>query len=229
MDNAVTLAPDEPMYLMLYGYTTYEGIVAAAREDEARKTNSDPKLVTPDLTKLDFSKALPPLLRAVQLEPKLWRAHYYIGRIYRDGGFASAAAASFRESIGNGASSNGPFIALVELYRKWGFSKPASEVALIGSARFTGPEAADVWYVLGMSYDDLRDDKLAVQAFTQSLAARPDNAKALFQRGQVYARLKDKTHAKADLEAFVKLAANDGRFTFALQHASKLLLDLGGR
>jgi tetratricopeptide (TPR) repeat protein len=229
ISNAVTLAPDQPMYLMVYGVSLYEQIMAAERENQARRENRDAALVTVDASTLDFTKALSPLLRAVQLEPKLWRAHYYIGRIYRDGGFSAAAAKAFREAIAGGASTTAPFVALVEVYRRWGFAKEASEVALLGTARFQGVASADVWYELGMSYFDQRERTLAIQAFTQALAADPANGKALYQRGQTYFELKDKKRATADLDAFVKLGATDAPLRFARQQAIKMLTDLGAR
>jgi tetratricopeptide (TPR) repeat protein len=229
MDNAVSLEPTQPMYLMTYGLAIYESIVAAERQALAKRQGVDPSLVVVDNTTLNFSKAIDPLVAAVAIEPTIWRAHYYIGRIYRDQGFAAAAATELREAVANGATAPGPYIALGELYRKWDFPKDASEIALLGTARFTGSEGSDVWYVLGMSYDDQGDNKLAIQAFTQALAARPDNAKALFQRGQAYFRLKDKKRAKADLEAYLKAVDGSTLPDFVRQQANKMLMDLGAR
>lgn len=224
IDHAVTLAPDVPMYLLVYGVAIYEATVNSAREAEARRTGADPSVVSPDVTKLDFTKALAPLLRAVQVEPRLWRAHYYIGRIYRDGGFPRAAARAFREAVANGASTTAPFIALVELYRLWGYAKEASDVALLGTARFQGAVSADIWYELGMSYHDQREHKLAIQSFTQALAADPQYARALYQRGQTRFLLKDKA-AKTDLEEFLKLP-QDPSLEFHRQVANRMLIDL---
>lgn len=213
IDNAVSLAPDVPMYLLVYGVASYEAIVATK----------------PDLATTDFSKPLAAFLRAVQVEPKLWRAHYYIGRIYRDGGYYRAAANAFREAVANGASTTAPFIALAELYRRWGYAKAASEVALLGTARFSGTVSADVWYVLGMSYADQRDHKLAIQSFTQALSADPAHAKSMFQRGQSRFVLKDKKAAKADFEEFLKVATGDASLDFARRQANTMLADLSAR
>jgi tetratricopeptide (TPR) repeat protein len=229
MDQAISLAPDEPMYLMFYGIASYEAAIATEKTAEAKRQGGDPAQVAIDPSKLDFGKALGALQRAVQIEPKLWRAHYYIGRIYRDQGFAKAAASALRESISHGPTKSGPFIALGELYRRWDHPKHAAEIALLGTARISGYESADVWYVLGMTYDDQRDDRLAIQAFTQVLAADPIHAKALFQRGQVYVRQKERAKAKADLEMFVKVGSNQPSLSFALQQANKMLLDLAAR
>src|SRR5262249_31092393 len=82
--HAVTLAPEQAMYQLEYGWFLYDKAIQGAREDQARRENKKPEEVTPDLTTVNFEKPLQHLQEAVKLNPELWRAHYCIGRIYRD-------------------------------------------------------------------------------------------------------------------------------------------------
>src|SRR5262249_40423084 len=88
-------------------------------------------------------------------------------------------------------------------------------------------EKSDIWYEVGMAYDDKRQDDKAIDAFTKSLEAKRDNHKAKFQRGQAYYRKADYTNAKRDLEEFSK--AGGASVEFAKQQASKMLIDIAAK
>ena len=88
-------------------------------------------------------------------------------------------------------------------------------------------EVSDIWYVVGMSYDDKREDDKAIEAFDEALKSRPDNHKAKFQRGQAYFRKGEFAKAKKDLEDFSKSAG--ASVEFAKQQASKMLLDIAAK
>ena len=123
------------------------------------------------------------------------------------------------------AWSSGPYIALAELYRKWDYSDQAIKIAQQGTVNVPGQnELSDLWYVLGMGYDDKRQDKEAIEAFEKSITANKGNHKAKFQRGQAYFRQNDYMNAKRDLEDFSK--AGGSSMDFAKQQASKMLMDI---
>ena len=225
MAKALELEPNEPMYNMVYGYVLYESAIAQAREAEAKKMNVKPDQVSVDVSTINFDRALMHLAHAAKLEPGLWRAHYYIGRIHRDRGEARWAAESFDAALRSAPTDPGPWVALGELYRTWHFTDQAITVAKAGTANVTR-DASDVWYVLAMSYDDKRDYPKSIEAFTKALDAKPDNAKATFQRGQALFRKGDFAKAKIDLEAY--LAAATG-VSFAEAQANKMLLDIAAR
>ena len=206
--HAATLLPDEAMYWMIDGYTRYEEAHAARPVG-------------------DLSAARQSLEYAVKLNPKLWRAHYYLGRIHRDRGFAKVAAEQLSLAIESGTWNPNPYVALVELYRQWQYTERALAVAMLGTTYVRGPESSDVWFELGMAYEDTRDHDKAIEAFTKALDAKPGNVKARFQRGQAYFYKKDWAHARPDLEAFMKASGAD--VEFAKQQASKMLLDLAAK
>ena len=213
------------MYQMWSGIAQYELAVATARDDQAHKQGRKPEEVSPDLTAIAFDRALVPLLVAVQLDPGLWRAQYYIGRIDRAAGADHAAAEDFTRAIAANPHEAGPYIALTELYRRWDYNESAIKVATAGTTNIAGRDSSDVWYVLGMAYDDRHDHKASIDAFTKALETRPDNTQALFQRGQAYFAAKQPKLAKADLEAFVA-SATASKLDFAKQTAQRMLMDL---
>jgi len=226
LDHAVELAPDQPMYQMWAGIAAYEAALDAARVSQAAKLGVKPEQIEPDLANVDFTKARVHLELAVAMTPALWRAHYYLARIWRAQGAARDAAAAFGKAIESNPRESGPYIALGELYRKWDYTEPALTVALAGTQNVVS-DASDVFFVLGMAYEDKGDEKKAIEAFTGALAAKATNFKAVFQRGQAYFRVKDYAKAKADLEAF--MAAQGNTFEFARQQAGKMLADIPGK
>jgi tetratricopeptide (TPR) repeat protein len=88
-------------------------------------------------------------------------------------------------------------------------------------------EVSDIWYELGMGYDDKRMDDKAIEAFTKAIESKKDNHKATFQRGQVYYRKGDTEHAKRDLEDFSKTGGASQEF--AKQQAQKMLMDIAAK
>ena len=119
-------------------------------------------------------------------------------------------------------------MALAELYRQWDYTEQAISIAEQGAAIVPGSnEVSDIWYEVGMGYDDKRLDDKAIEAFTKSLESKRDNHKAKFQRGQAYFRKGDFTNAKKDLEEFSKTGG--ASVEFAKQQASKMLLDIAAK
>lgn len=223
--ETVKLAPEQSMYQMWYGVALYEKAVQSAREDQARKESKKPEEVDADLSAVNFEKPLQHLTEAVKLNDGLWRAHYYLGKVYRNTDKPKEAAAALSKAIAANPREYGPYVGLGELYRKWDYSDQAIKVAQAGTANVPGQaEVSDIWYVLGMGHDDKRQDKEAIEAFTKALEAKKDNHKAKFQRGQAYFRQKDYLNAKRDLEEFAK--AGGASLDFAKQQASKMLMDI---
>jgi tetratricopeptide (TPR) repeat protein len=226
--NAVRLAPEQPMYNLWYGVSLYEKAVKQAREDQARKENKKPEEIKVDLTAVSFDKSQQALAEAVKLNKDMWRAHYYLGRIYREQDKPKDAATEFSAAITSNPRESGPYIALGELYRKWDYTDEAIKVASQGAANIPGTnEVSDIWYVLGMGYDDKNNEDKAIEAFDKSLESKRDNHKAKFQRGQAYFKKGDMTHAKRDLEEFSK--SGGASLEFAKQQAQKMLMDIAAK
>jgi tetratricopeptide (TPR) repeat protein len=226
--HAVQLVPEQAMYQLLYGRCLYEKARQTAREEQARRENKKPEEVTPDLTSVNFEKPLQHLQEAVKLNNDLWRAHYYIGRIFRDTGKSKEAAEEMTKAVQSGPPDPSPWVALAELYRQWDYTDQAIQIAEAGTAVVPGTnEKSDIWFEVGMGYDDKRLDDKAIEAFSKSLESKRDNHKAKFQRGQAYFRKGDYTNAKRDLEEFGKTGG--ASVEFAKQQASKMLIDIAAK
>ncbi|HEX2688313.1 MAG TPA: tetratricopeptide repeat protein [Kofleriaceae bacterium] len=228
MSHAVQIVPGQAMYQLSYGKFLYEKAMQVAREDQARRENKKPEEVTPDLTSVNFEKALQHLKEAVKLNADLWRAHYFIGRIYRDTGKSKEAADELTRALQAGPTEPEPWVALAELYRRWDYTDQAIQIAEAGTTAVPATnEKSDIWYEVGMGYDDKRLDDKAIDAFTKSLEAKKDNHNAKFQRGQAYFRKGDYSNAKRDLEEFGKTGG--ASVEFAKQQASKMLIDIAAK
>jgi tetratricopeptide (TPR) repeat protein len=226
--RAVQIADNQPMYQMWYGISLYEKAVKQARDDQARKENKKPEEIKPDLSVVNFDKASQHLQEAVKLNADMWRAHYYLGRIYREQDKPKDAATEFSKALQADPRQQGPYVALGELYRKWDYTDEAIKVTSQGAANVPGAnEVSDIWYVLGMGYDDKSQWDKAIEAFDKALESKRDNHKAKFQRGQAYFKKGDHTKAKRDLEEFSK--SGGASLEFAKQQAQKMLMDIAAK
>lgn len=227
MAHAVEIAPEQAMYNMVYGYMLYEKAVNAARTEQASKIEgARPENIVPDLSGVNFDKALDHLQTAVKENDELWRAHYYIGRIYRDTQKPKEAAEEFTKALQFGPVEVAPWIALNELYRSWDYTNESQQVAEQGVA--VVPEGSenlsDLYYVLGMSYTDKRLDDKAIEALTKALEISRDNHKARFQRGQIYYTKGDTANALTDLMAFQK--SGGGSLDALKEQANKMVAEI---
>jgi tetratricopeptide (TPR) repeat protein len=228
--NAVQLSPGTAMYQMFYGLALYEKAKQQAAEQQAASQNKKPEEIAPDLSGVSFEKALQHLQEAVKLNNELWRAHYYLGRIYRDGGKVKEAAEEFTKALQSVPPQAAPWVALADLYRAWDYTDQALAVATQGTAPNILPdsnEAGDLWYVVGMTYDDKSLYEKSIEAYTKALEYRRDLHVAKFQRGQAYYKLGNYPNAKRDLEEFSKTGG--ASVSFSKAQASKMLMDIAAK
>lgn len=219
-EHAAALVPEQPMYWLLLGRTRYEAVIAEATDRAVHAEGRRAEDITIDRAALDFAPALQALEMAIRLENQLWRAHYYVGRILGDLGDARASAEQLTEAIALHAWEPAPYLALGELYRRWGHRDEALAIAELGAA--TLPDAAELWYALGMVRLDRREHSDAIAAFSKALARKPDLRLAQLQRGRAYLRNRDFSRARDDLQAFVRA----GGTGFDLEQARHLLVYL---
>ncbi|HSR97394.1 MAG TPA: tetratricopeptide repeat protein [Kofleriaceae bacterium] len=224
VQHSVALRPDQGMYQLYHGISLYEAEQQQAREEQARKENKKPDEVAVNPAALKLDPARDALLRAIKLAPDLWRAHYYLGRLYRDRDDAKHAAEQFAATIKTHPSYRFGYIALIELYRKWDYIDEALAVALVGTTNVAASDASELWFEVGMAYDARHTDDKAIDAFSKAIAGKPDDASSKFQRGQIYFRKGDFASAKADLEAVV--ASPDPRIASAKPVARQILAQI---
>jgi tetratricopeptide (TPR) repeat protein len=228
LEHTVQLAPEQAMYQMFYGISLYEKAVDTAKEDQAKKANKKKEEIEVDLSGISFEKPEQHLKEATKLIPDLWRAHYYLGKIYRAEDKSKEAAQEFTDAIKSNPREWGPYVALSELYRRWDYTDQAIQVAQQGTMAVPGTnEVSDIWFELGMGYDDKKMDDKAIEAFGKAIESKKDNHAAKFERGQAYFRKGDDEHAKRDLEEFSK--SGGASLAFDKQQAQKMLMDIAAK
>jgi predicted Zn-dependent protease len=226
-EAAVTKRPDQAMYQLYYGIALYEAERARVRDDLAAREHKKPDEVelNPALLKLDAARDA--LLRAVKLGPALWRAHFYLGRVFRDLDDARHAAEQLAFTIATHPAYRFGYLALGELERQWGYNDDAIAIALLGTKNVPADEAGELWFDAGMAYDANRADDPAIDAFGKAIAAKPDDASAKLARGQIYFRKGDYANAKRDLDEV--MASGDAKIAAMRPLAAQMLAQIARR
>jgi len=218
--EAVKHKSSEAMYHLRLGMALYE-MELKAKEKEKRDTMGD------------LSKAESELQEAVKLNKDLYKAFWYLGRIYRDTDRPKQAAEAWTSACRLNPYYGPPFAALGKLYIHWGHYDEAIRVLTQGQQYVEDLiDKSDIYYFLGLGYDakarmspgEQKDflDK-AVDAYSKALDLRADNADAKLQRGIDYAKKGDKSKAQADLDDYLKRGAGS---PFERQEATKALYSL---
>lgn len=223
-ERAVALRPDLAMYQLYYGISLYEAERERVRSEQATRERKKPESVVINPALMKLTAARDALLRATKLGPDLWRAHYYLGRVYRDQDDPRRAANQFTQTIATHSSYKFGYIALIELYRRWDYTDQALATALIGTANVPESEAAELWFEAGMAYEAKRSEGEAIDAFTRAIAVNPNDVSAKFQRGQLYFRRGEFASARIDLEEVTR--SSDPKAASAKPIASQLLAQM---
>jgi hypothetical protein len=226
-EAAVTRRPDQAMYQLYHGIALYEAERARVRDDIAAREHKKPEEVAINPAQLKLDAARDALLRAVKLGPALWRAHFYLGRVYRDLDDARHAAEQLSYTIATHPAYRFGYLALGELERRWGFNDDAIAIAVLGTKNVPADEAGELWLDAGMAYDANHADDQAIDAFGKAIAARPDDATAKLARGQIYFRKGDFASAKRDLDDVI--ASADPRIAAMRPLAAQMLAQIARR
>jgi tetratricopeptide (TPR) repeat protein len=211
IEHAVVLRPDLAMYQLVYGVALYQleaQRVRAAADDGAPK--------------LDAARAA--LVRAIVIDPRLWRARYSLGCVERDRRADRAAAAQFTAAIRLQPSVSSSYVALAELYRATGHAAQALAVAKAGTAHVATADAATLWFEVAMAHDALNAGRAAIAAINRAVALRPDDAMLKLERGRLYFQRADLVAARRDLEDVAR--STDPELAAEQRRASQLLDEL---
>jgi tetratricopeptide (TPR) repeat protein len=226
-ERAVALRPDQAMYQLYYGISLYEAERVRVRDEQARREHKKPDDVTIDPAMMKLDAARDALLRAAKLAPDLWRAHYYLGRVYRDLDDPRRAAQQLSLTITTHPTYRFGYAALFDLYRRWDYADQALAVALLGTTNVAAAEAAELWVDAGLAYEAKHNDDDAIDAFTRAIAGNPDDLNAKFRRGQAYFRKGILASAKRDLEEVAR--SSDPKVATVKPLASQLLAQITHR
>lgn len=225
LERAVALRPDVAMYQMAYGIALYEAETVRVREDRTRKDRKEPDdggAVDPVGLKLDGARAA--LVRATTIAPNLWRAHGYLGYVYRDLRDPRAAAEELTLALRVNPSYRSAYIALTELYRRWAFREQALAVATLGTVHVPRSGTADLWFEVGMCHEEMHNNDEAIEAYTKALALTPDAPFLKLHRGWVYYTKRNPAAAKRDLESVA--ATTDPKLAGVKQAAEMILTQI---
>ncbi len=203
LSEAVKYESNDAMYHMQLGQSLYEGF-------ETGEGGS-----------LDLAQSS--LEKAIELNPKLYRAHWYLGRVYNRKDMPAEAASAWTQAAQLNPLFGRPFSDLGKLYLRWDFNPQAIAVLEQGSLHVKDPkEATYVFYNLGLAYDAQKNWDKAIEAYTNALAKRKDNADARLQRAFSYYNKGEKSKARADLEEYT--AQRKGNAGLELDVANELLM-----
>jgi tetratricopeptide (TPR) repeat protein len=197
LNEAVRIKGSDPMYQMLAGIAHYQ--------------------------QGNRALAATHLEKAVQLEDRLARAHDYLGRVHEDNDEPEKAATEWSRAAMLDPTNGSPLVRLGRLYLTWDMVPQAIQVLEQGADFVLGEERTNVFYYLGLSYDASKEWDKSIEAYTNSIAAEKSNLDATFQRGLAYAQKGDKSKARADLQEYVKSAAEN---SYNKQEANKALMTL---
>lgn len=164
------------------------------------------------------------LEKAIELNPDLYRAHYYLGRVLRDLGRPKDAAEAWTRAATLNPLFGPPFTRLGELYLRWDHTQAAISV-LQQATNYVkdDTELTNVFYYLGLAYDAEKNWDKAIEAYTSAIEMRSDNVDARFQRGLAYGKKGENVKARKDLEEYGKQGGDNA---FNKEQANRILLQL---
>jgi len=163
--------------------------------------------------------------KALSINKRLFKAHWYNGRILENLGQLKEAASAWSEAAKLNPAFGKPFIDLGKLYYEWDFLQEA--VAVLSQGAQYARDAEDltnIYYYLGMAYDGLKQYDKAADAYLNAISARKENVEARLQAGMAFANQGEKDKAKKYLGEFVKMGG--GNNAFAIQAANDRLAKL---
>jgi tetratricopeptide (TPR) repeat protein len=203
---AVKANPDDPMYHYKLGQSLFES---------GKDKN--------EMSKLEMAKK--ELDRALAMNKRLFKAHWYEGRILAAQGKFKEAATEWTEACRLNPGFGHAFIDLGRLYYQWDYLNEAVQVLSLGAmyAR-DSDDVTNIDYYLGMAYDGLKQYDKAADAYLAAIQARKENVEARLQAGMAFANKHDKENAKKYLSEFVKMGG--GNNPFNIQAANDRLAKL---
>ncbi len=200
-EQAVKYSKNDAMYYLQLGVALFESEMEKVEEAKKDKTTYNPS----------YGPSEDALKRAVELNNDLFRAHWYLGRIYRDTNRPKLAAEAWTRACMLNPYFGKPFVRLGELYLRWDKVPEAIQVLSQGKQFVVDDEdLTNIYYYLGMAYDaEVRANPskgwdASIEAYSQALDHRADNDQARFQRGLAYIAKGDRAKGQADLDVFVK-------------------------
>lgn len=168
------------------------------------------------------------LEKAIEADPKLFKAHYRLAKIYEKLDQPENALRKYTDAI----MANPRFIEayrdLGSLYADLGFLDHAIQVfqSALKVALEDSEEEAQIRHALGTVYSEKGMYNEAIEQFRRALEIKPAMLEALFSLGWAYKSKGDNNNAKQYLERFVR-SAGDGVPPHFVQAAQDALFEIG--
>jgi tetratricopeptide (TPR) repeat protein len=179
-----------------------------------------------EANKLDAARVS--LEKAISLNKRLFKAHFFLGKIHEAQGRPKEAATEWSESARLNPGFGKAFISLGKLYYTWDMYPQAAQVLEQGAHTARDPEdRGAINYQLGMTYDAQQQYDKAIAAYQESLKDDPASIDTKLQLGFSYADKGDKANAKKYLEEYTKsVGTSNEANAFKLVAANSRLMKL---
>ena len=151
-----------------------------------------------------FDKAVGPLKKIIELDPKNETNFYYLGMAYFKGQQYDQAVAAFQQSLAIKPDFPHAWYQIGSSY----FNAKKYEEAAEAYKKYVelAPEDASGWLNIGVAYNQAKNYEAALEPLKKCVELKPDNAVALANLAIVYINLKDNYSAK---EIYNKLVTLD--------------------
>ncbi|MFH0903060.1 MAG: tetratricopeptide repeat protein [Pseudomonadota bacterium] len=164
-----------------------------------------------EVDKVDLARA--ELEKALELNKRLYKAHYFLGQVHQRQDRPREAALSWTESCRLNPGFGKSFYLLGALYYSWDYLQESVQVLVQGAQYARDPgEQSNIYYQLGLAYDDLKQFDKAVDAYANAIEAKKDNLEAKHGLGIAYAKKGDKAQAIKVLDEFTRMVGSDARY-----------------
>ena len=154
-----------------------------------------------------YNEAIAAYQETTKINPKHYKAHHRMGRLYSDLDQPEPADKAFRQSITIKPRFAPAFVSLGHMYIDYGHANVAMSVMDAG-VRINDKDE-QMWAGLGRAYFDLNKADESIDAYKKALAIDPDMTDVLYGLGMAYADKRDRKNAVESLQSFLQKAGND--------------------
>lgn len=180
-----------------YNYQLGVVIEAQANAEGVSQTDKETK----------YNEAISAYQETIKINPKHYKAHHRMGRLYSDLDQPVPADQAFRKSIEIKPQYSPAFVSLGHMYIDYGHANVAMSVMDAGVK--VNDADAQMWAGLGRAYFDLNKPDEAIEAYKKAKAIDPEMTDVLYGLGMAYADKRDRKNAVEHLQTFIQKAGND--------------------
>lgn len=140
--------------------------------------------------------------KAIEIDPKLYKAHYRLGVALQDSDKPKEADAEYRKAIEANPRFLAPYLKLGDLYLDNDYDKEAEQV--FKNAILADDSSGEAHQGLAEAMQKQKQYEEAVKEFQKAVQLNPDLYLSYYNVGHTYKLLNDKKNAKEWLDKFIK-------------------------